>query len=1449
MSNNDNDRSSDTTQYPTPSVPPPSATLDDRDLPRTAPAESATPPLTVVPGGGSTERRVLRLAGYEILGELGRGGMGVVYRARHLKLGHEVALKMILSGGHAGEQELARFQLEAAAVAKLHHPNIVPIQEFGDHEGNPFFSLEFVDGGSLAARLKQGPLPCREAATLVEKLAQAMQHAHEHGIVHRDLKPANVLLTKEGEPKVTDFGLAKQLGADDGLSQTGSVLGTPAYMAPEQAEGRVRDVGAATDVYALGMILYECLTGQVAFKGMTLHETLEMVSRREPTPLRRLTVSVPRDLETVCLRCLEKDPKKRYQTAADLSDDLGRFLRGEPVAARPVGRLERGWRWCRRNPAVASLMTAVAATLLLGTGVATYFAVVANRNATEAGRNAETARQESERADGEATEARSQQAEAERQRQTAEQRGAEAERQRQTAEQRGAEAVRLQQETAKLLQRTKNVFLTSQLLRAAAVSDRNPEEARRLLLDQTACPPDVRDFTWHLLRERTERLRAGLFGHRNAVVWVVFSPDGKTLASASKDRTIKLWDVAGEREIATLEGHTDWVNAVCFNRDGTLLASAGADGTVRLWDVATQRERRVLNGHAGGAWSVAFAPDGKMLASGGADGAIRLWDVESGQERFPSQGMEAVVRSVAFRADGKRVVGGDSAGMLRFRDAGTGEEQPAIKAHDGPVGWVAFSADGKILTSAGKVRANAEEFQEKFDEIRFWNPETHLSIRTLRINGFRDHFPIALSADGNLLAHASRADSVDLFEATGELRASLPTTSTLVGVGFSPDGRTLAGGDSSGRVLLWDTAPKAERLTVESKGSKIEEWNRALVAYSADGRTLFIGARGRLALFDPTTGAPKEGLPGGMHWEQSAAISPDGRLYATVKGKTIRLLELPGGKERAVLAGHDRPVAGLAFSPDGSLLASVSPGIKFGDPKEIKVWDMKTGQERATLPSTDGFLMAFSPDGKTLATAGQQRKTWYNYTGRAIVYWLRLWDLPSGQERCAVRIETPSITSIAFSPDGATLAIGRWSNDIALLDTTSGQMRSRLVGHRDYVLAVTFSPDGKTLASASRDATIKLWDPVIGQERATLRGHAYKVLGLGFAPDSKSLASLDETGTVKVWGRSPTRYERTIRVHTSPVWGVAISPDSRTVASISSDGVIKMRDTVTNQERLTVSGPTGDFGTLAFSPDGKTLACGGEDGYVRLLDVADGKERRRLYTTGRIVCITFSPEGRRLACAAAKAKVAQVVVWDVATGEQVSSCPGFLDECPFGVVFAPDGKTVYSPRILFTPDGRTAEVKWYTNPDTIPIRIAVSDPGTGQEVALLPGYVLSARFQGELIGCLTVSRDGKLLAIGSPTGVTVRDRESGRKVAELPTLRPVLSLAFSPDGTLLAAAEQEGMVRVWDVASGQEKSSLRCGTAFLSLAFSPDGGTLYAGDAEGTLHAWEVTAFPRERKR
>jgi serine/threonine-protein kinase len=328
--------------------------------------------------GGPTVLPVV--PGYEILGELGRGGMGVVYRARDVKLNRVVALKMVLAGAHAGPEQLARFFAEAESVAQLVHPNIVQIYGIGEHDGLPYFSLEFVDGGSLSEKLDRKPMHTGKAAALMATLARAVAGAHAHGVIHRDLKPANVLMTTDGVPKITDFGLAKRLESDSSQTRSGTLMGTPNYMAPEQARGDTHAIGPLADVYALGVMLYECLTGRTPFVGTSIVDTLQQVQNLEPVPPSRLQPRVPTDLETICLKCLQKEQAKRYVSALALAEDVDRFIAGQPILARPIGTVERAWRWAKRNPRIAVLSAAV---LLLLVTVAVGSSVMAYRISLE----------------------------------------------------------------------------------------------------------------------------------------------------------------------------------------------------------------------------------------------------------------------------------------------------------------------------------------------------------------------------------------------------------------------------------------------------------------------------------------------------------------------------------------------------------------------------------------------------------------------------------------------------------------------------------------------------------------------------------------------------------------------------------------------------------------------------------------------------------------------------------------------------------------------------------------------------------------------------------------------------------------------------------------------------------------------------------------------------------
>jgi eukaryotic-like serine/threonine-protein kinase len=560
-----------------PTIPP---TPVPQVLSTVAPAHAAlAEAATLAPGGETTlvAAAVSRgsVPGYEILGELGRGGMGVVYKAQQVGLGRLVALKMILAGGHAREADLARFRTEGEAIARLQHPNNVQVYEVGDYEGKPFFSLEFCPGGNLDRKLNGTPLPALEAARLVETLAGAMHAAHGRNVIHHDLKPANVLLAEDGTPKVTDFGLAKKVESGSGLTQPGAVMGTPSYMAPEQAQGR-KAIGPAADVYALGAILYECLTGRPPFRGSTPLDTIVQVVADEPVRVRQLQPSCPRDLETICHKCLQKEPDRRYASAVELAEDLRRYQAGEPIVARPVGTVERGVKWVRRNPVVASLAAAVLLVLVAGIVVSSYFVYTASEEAEEASRQAAAAKMQARRAED-----------------------------------------------------ARHAIQIDLALRARA--ERDYARVAALLNEMR---PEYHD-AWETRYIRNLWLKEAPFplrtfiGHTGAILSVAFSPNSKCVLTVSADRTARLWDTETGQVKAVLKGASE---AVAFSPDGKRVLTGSEDHTARLWDVETGQEKLALVGHTGIVYSVAFSPDGNRVLTGSHDSTARMWDAPTRQK-------------------------------------------------------------------------------------------------------------------------------------------------------------------------------------------------------------------------------------------------------------------------------------------------------------------------------------------------------------------------------------------------------------------------------------------------------------------------------------------------------------------------------------------------------------------------------------------------------------------------------------------------------------------------------------------------------------------------------------------------------------------------------------------------------------------------------------------------
>jgi WD40 repeat protein/serine/threonine protein kinase len=1000
------------------------------------------------------------IPGYEILGELGQGGMGVVYKARQLALKRIVALKMIPAGMHAGPRERTRFHTEMEAVARLQHPHIVQIHEVGEQDGRPYCALEYVDGGSLAQRLNGTPQPPRKAAELIETLARAVHFAHEHQIIHRDLKPANILLSSlvishsslaknQGHEandqglmtndqgliaKIADFGLAKQLNGDstDGAgayrTQTGEILGTPSYMAPEQAEGKPGLIGPATDIYSLGAILYEMLTGRPPFKGESTLETLEQVRSQEPVPPSRLLPRLPRDLATICMKCVAKEPAKRYANALLLAEDLRRFLDGKTILARPVGQLERSWRWCRRKPAVAALTAAVLLVLLAGTVVSTLFAVRADQGAKEARRH-------------------------------------------------------LYGSNMNLAQR---YWEQGQISHTLALLDQHKPRPGA---------PDDRGWEWHYLSRLCHGDLRTLKGHMGPVNAIAFSPDGRRLASIGEG--IWVWDSATGQVLHTFSSVPGGTSAVAFSPDDRLLAWAGVNEEARVWSAAADQMLATVPGSC-----IAFSPDSRLLATGGGEGIIRVWNPLNGQLVHTLEGHSKSVINLAFSPDGQRLASASQDQTVKLWDVAGSREVRTFWGHADQVNAVTFSPDGQRLASAGL------DWTARIWEVASGRTQHILKGHTSSVSS------VAFSPSGQQLASASADSTIKLWSvASGEELAALRGhISSVNSVVFSPDGRRLASAGHDGTIKLWD-APGGQ----EAHGLPGHHG----VAFSPDGRYLAAPGPGRtVKIWDATGLQVVRILKGHSRDVWTVAYSPDGRRLAAGSGVIDRGKWVSGevtvwdtetGRVFHTLRAHASRVFGVTFSPDGRRLATGS-----GD-GTVKIWDAATGQElhsfghvprAGTDQKTAVHQVAFHPHGRLLASASDD-------------YTVKVWDTVDGRELRTLEGHTGWVYGVAFSADGRYLASVDDHKMVKVWHVATGLLVHNLLGHNIAVNSVAFHPHEERLVTGDALGIIKIWDVATGQELCTLKGHSKQVWGLAFSLDGYRLASASQDETVKIWDARP----------------------------------------------------------------------------------------------------------------------------------------------------------------------------------------------------------------------------------------------------------------------------------------------------------------------------------------
>ncbi|OAI47349.1 hypothetical protein AYO44_09575 [Planctomycetaceae bacterium SCGC AG-212-F19] len=999
------------------------------------------------------------------------GGVGQVWRATDADLDREVALKE-LRAARVDATFAARFLQEARITARLQHPGVVPVYELvpGTDGQPPYYTMRLVRGQTLTEAVAAYhvhraagdacPLELNALLSAFVSVCHTVAYAHAQGIIHRDLKTANVVLGAFGEVVLLDWGFAQELGKPDapcpeaaepvapGHTATGQAVGTPAYMAPEQAAGARDRLGKHTDVFGLGAILYEILTGRPPFTATDTNELLRQARDETPPAPRALCPAAPRGLAAVCMRALAREPGDRYASATDLAGDVQRWLADEPPLAYRETVPERLRRWGRRHK---PLVVGTGALLVTGCAALLIGLVLLEK---EQARTAEI-------------------------------------RVRAAAEKASADAAAREELESHL-------YVERLALAERELAAHNLARAMQLLAE---CPPERRGWEWACLHQLCQTDLRVLRGHAAPVAGAVFVLDGRRIVSAGHDRTLKVWDTASGEELAALPAHADVIHCLAASADGRLVASGSWDRTVKIWDAATMQELRTLTGFPGIVIRVVFAPDRRTLAAVSGS-TVTLWDATTGKESRKII-EPADVYGLAIAPDGTQLATGSGENLIRLHDLATGAAVRILRGHRVAPKHLAFSPDGRLLAAG-----DGDTLVGGPGTVKVWDITTGEVVADLHGHTY-PVFAVAFSPDGRRLVSGSQDNSIKVWDVTRkQLVLTLRGHADLVrSLSFSPDGQQLLSASADRTVRVWDAAPVSRDADTHQTWRGHAE--RVIgVAFTADDRQVAsLSYDMVLKIWDAQSGANVRtvALPETKGRLHSFAASPRANLLAagTSSGAVVLLDDKTGAEVGHCPGFGAGPVKGIAFTPDGTLLAAAEWR------NTVHVWDVKARKEVRVLRGhvEPVVAVAFSPDGRLLASASHDQT-------------VKIWDAATGQPMHTLLGHISRLTSVAFAPAGDVLASASNDGCVKLWNGKTGELLRELRGHTGAVGSLAFSPDGRTLFSAGDDWMVRQWDVKTGAAVATIRGHTGAVRMLALDAPGHRLVSGGHDQTVRLWNLS-----------------------------------------------------------------------------------------------------------------------------------------------------------------------------------------------------------------------------------------------------------------------------------------------------------------------------------------